>query len=85
MTNIAVAQRTTLSTVDSRPQPPEAASENRLKAALEHARRLTETVEDLLTALSSQLMRFPVVSCESAFNRYCFETPCALECRVYDC
>ncbi|MGD1898644.1 MAG: CP12 domain-containing protein [Phormidesmis sp.] len=99
MTNIAVAQRTTLSTVDSRPQPPEAASENRLKAALEHARRLTEmygsqrvevaiaweTVEDLQTAQSRQLKRNPVFSCESAFNRYCIETPCALECRVYDC
>ncbi|CAN5683234.1 hypothetical protein BH23CYA1_BH23CYA1_14450 [soil metagenome] len=95
MTNIAIAPRTTNSPVDLRPQPPESTAENRLKAALEHARRLTEmygcqrvevaiaweTVEELQTAQSAQA----VPSCQSVFDRYCADNPHALECRSYDC
>jgi len=95
MTTITIAPRTTIPTADLRPQLPESPAENRLKAALEHARRLTtmygcqrievaiawETVEELQKAQSAQ----PFLSCQSAFDRYCTETPHALECRIYDC
>ncbi len=101
MTTIAIAQKATVpakatsSTVELFPQSPSSTSENRLKAALEHARRLTqmrgcqsidvaiawETVEELQTAQSRQ----PVLTCQSAFDRYCAENPNALECRSYDC
>ncbi len=95
MTTITIAPRTTIPTVDLQPQLPESTAENRLKAALEHARRLTEmygcqrievaiaweTVEELQTARSYQ----PAPSCQSAFDRYCTDTPHALECRIYDC
>ncbi len=95
MTNIAIAPRTAITTIDLRPQPPESTAENRLKAALEHARRLTEmygyrraevaiaweTVEELRTAQS----RLPVPSCQSVFDRYCVDMPSALEARIYDC
>ncbi|EKV02763.1 CP12 domai nprotein [Leptolyngbya sp. PCC 7375] len=66
----------------------------RLKAALEHARRLTEmhgprsidaaiaweAVEELQTAKARQ----PQVSPNEAFARYCDENPHALESRIYD-
>ena len=95
MTNIAIAPRTTTSTIELQSQSPQATAENRLKAALEHARRLTqmhghenvdvaiawETVEELRTAQTRQ----PVYSCQSAFDRYCVEMPYARECRDYDC
>lgn len=95
MTNITMAPRTAIPTVDLQPQPPESTAENRPKAALEHARRLTEvygcqrvevaiaweTVEELQTGQSYQ----PAPSCQSAFDRYCAEPPHALECRSYDC
>jgi hypothetical protein len=92
MTTITIAPKTTTPAVDLQPQP-ELTAKNRLKAALEHARRLTEmygyqsvevaiaweTVEEL------QKTEQPVPSCQSAFDRYCAETPHALECRIYDC
>ena len=95
MTNITIAPKTTISTINLQPQSPQSTAENRLKAALEHARRLTqmhgqqnvdvaiawETVEELRTAQTRQ----PVYSCQLAFDRYCAETPHALECRAYDC
>ena len=73
-------------------------SENRLQAALEHARRLTqmhgyqsadvaiawETVEELRTARRKQLT-LSMLSCQASFERYCLENPHALECRSYDC
>lgn len=76
----------------------ESTHENRLKAALEHARRLTqmhgyqsvdtaiawETVEELKTANARRRMQL-LQSCQSAFDRYCLENPEALECRSYDC
>lgn len=75
-----------------------ATCENRLQAALEHARRLTqmrgyrdadvaiawETVEELRTAYRKQLLS-PSLSCQAAFERYCAQNPHALECRSYDC
>ncbi len=95
MTHIAIAPKTTTSTTDLQPQLPQATAENRLKAALEHARRLTqmhgyenidvaiawETVGELQAAQLRQL----VASCQSAFDRYCLEMPHAAECRSYDC
>ncbi|MBE9064073.1 Calvin cycle protein CP12 [cf. Phormidesmis sp. LEGE 11477] len=95
MTNVAVAQRTTLPTFNPLAQPSTSTFDNRLKAALEHARRLThmygyqsadvaiawETVEELETAKSHQ----PVPSCQYSFDYYCAENPEALECRSYDC
>ena len=76
----------------------ESTYENRLQAALEHARRLTqmhdyqsvevaiawETVEELRTARRERLM-LSVPSCQAAFERYCLENPHARECRSYDC
>lgn len=76
----------------------ESADENRLQAALEHARRLTqmygyqrldvaiawEAVEELSTARRERLLS-PMPSCQSLFERYCAENLCALECRIYDC
>lgn len=68
-------------------------AETRLKAALEHARRMTdmygtdnidvaiawETVEEL------QVARARKQDTEhSAFARYCAENPDALECRIYE-
>lgn len=68
--------------------------ETRLKAALEHARRLTqmngtrsidvaiawETVEELQAAQN----RTPETS-PSAFAQYCEANPNAPECRIYEC
>ena len=101
MTDIAIAQRTTTPTIELQPQSPESTSENRLKAAVEHARRLTqmhgcqnvdvaiawETVEELRTVESRQptYPSEPTYSCQAAFDHYCAETPHALECRTYDC
>lgn len=93
MTDIIFETKSLLSTV-SKPSPT-FARENRLKAALEHARRITEmndvqsveaaiaweTVEELQkNALPRQLP-----SCQSMFAFYCAENPDELECRVYDC
>jgi len=64
-----------------------------LKAALEHARRLTamygtgtievalawETVEELQTAKARRPATQP-----SAFDRYCAANPDAPECRIYE-
>lgn len=72
--------------------------ENRLQAALEHARRLTqmyghqnadvavswETVEELKIAQRERLLASEP-SCQALFERYCAENPHALECRTYDC
>ncbi|EDX86839.1 hypothetical protein S7335_4546 [Synechococcus sp. PCC 7335] len=94
MNTVAIAQ-TTLPTVELQPRIPVSTFENRLKAALEHARRLTEmhgyystevaiaweTVEELETAKS----RLPIPSCQASFDDYCAENPEALECRSYDC
>ncbi|MGB3789237.1 MAG: CP12 domain-containing protein [Phormidesmis sp.] len=93
----AVTSNTTIHAIEQQPVSSESTYENRLKAALEHARRLTqmhghrnvdvalawETVEELQSAY----LRQPVqsISCQSMFDRYCNEYPCALECRSYDC
>ena len=87
-----------LPTVEPQTLSPEFAYENRLQAALEHARRLTqmcgcqnvdvaiawETVEELRTVRRGRLMP-SVASCQMVFERYCLENPHALECRSYDC
>ncbi len=88
-----------LSTSEQQSPSLEATYENRLQAALEHARRLTqmygcqgvdvaiawETVEELRTS-SRRVRSLPSVpSCQTAFERYCTENPRALECRSYDC
>lgn len=71
----------------------ESALETQLRAALEHARRLTEmqgpnnievalaweTVEELQTAKAGHQTN-PTI----AFIRYCAENPSASEARVYD-
>lgn len=89
---------TTTSTVERQSLSPESTCENRLEAALEHARRLTqmrgfqganvatawETVEELRTAQRERLLS-SVPSCRASFERYCVENPHALECRSYDC
>ncbi|NEZ58575.1 Calvin cycle protein CP12 [Adonisia turfae] len=76
------------------PSSDSSAFATRLKAALEHARRLTEmhgprsidaaiaweAVEELQTAKARQ----PRVSANEAFARYCDENPHALESRIYD-
>ncbi|MEL6247418.1 MAG: Calvin cycle protein CP12 [Cyanobacteria bacterium J06627_15] len=77
----------------------ESTFETRLKAALEHARRLTdmhgpksldaalawETVEELQTAKARQRkMTTARMNTTAAFARYCAENPHALEARVYD-
>ena len=88
----------TVPTVKPQPLSNESAYENRFKAALEHARRLTqmhncesadvaiawETVEELRSAQLRQPFR-SVSSCVSMFERYCADNPSALECRSYDC
>lgn len=67
--------------------------DNALKAALEHARRLTdmygtdnvevaiawETVDELETAKARQKSKQP-----TTFERYCAAYPDAPECRVYE-
>ncbi|MGD1897490.1 MAG: CP12 domain-containing protein [Phormidesmis sp.] len=84
--------------IEQQSPSPEATCENRLQAALEHARRLTqmydcqgadvaiawETVEELRTAYRGRLLS-SVSSCQALFERYCAENPHALECRSYDC
>ncbi len=95
MTTITTSVRTTSSSIELRPHSPLSTSENRLKAALEHARRLTqmhsyqnvevaiawETVEEMRAAQ----LRQSEPSCQSAFARYCAENPYARECRDYEC
>lgn len=103
-TTLPATQRLTFPSTTPLPaverQTPSADStyENRLQAALEHARRLTqmrgcqsvdvaiawETVEELRTARRERLMT-SVPSCQMAFERYCLENPHARECRSYDC
>ncbi|MEM8809586.1 MAG: Calvin cycle protein CP12 [Cyanobacteria bacterium P01_G01_bin.38] len=77
----------------SSPTLPSSVSETRLRAALEHARRLTamhgnnsievaiawETVEELQTAKARRQPPRP-----SAFANYCAANPDALECRIYE-
>lgn len=89
---------TTLPTTQQQSPSLGATCENRLQAALEHARRLTqmygyrdanvavawETVEELRTAHRERLLS-TALSCQAAFERYCTEDPHALECRSYDC
>lgn len=86
----------TVSLISTPLQKPSSEStfETRLKAALEHARRLTEmhgpksidaaiaweTVEELQTAKERQQRSTP----KAAFARYCAENPHALESRIYD-
>ena len=95
MSDISIPPREPVSPIG--PQPPSLKStfENRLKAAIEHARRLTkmqgcqsidvaiawETVEELQTAQSCR----PVLSCQFSFNHYCADNPQAVECRSYEC
>ncbi len=94
MTTTTISARTNPS-VELRPQSSKSTIENRLKAALEHARRLTqmyghqnveaaiawETVEEMRSAQ----LRQPAPSYQSAFDRYCVENPHARECRFYEC
>ena len=93
MTYTAVAPAQAASTSTHQKPSSESAFETRLKAALEHARRLTdmhgprsidaaiawETVEELQTAKARQQMKKP-----TPFARYCLENPHALEARIYD-
>ncbi|EDX85616.1 CP12 domain protein [Synechococcus sp. PCC 7335] len=89
---------TTVPTIEQQSPSPETTYENRLQAALEHARRLThmygyqsadvaiawETVEELRTFYRERLLPL-VPSCQASFERYCLENPHAFECRSYDC
>ncbi|PSN19697.1 hypothetical protein C7271_05980 [filamentous cyanobacterium CCP5] len=90
MTHSTLAPITTASTTG--PQSP--TLETRLKAALEHARRLTkmsgipnidvaiawEAVEELQAAQKRKPAPSP-----SAFAMYCAANPSAPEARIYDC
>ncbi|MGD1949377.1 MAG: Calvin cycle protein CP12 [Leptolyngbyaceae cyanobacterium] len=90
---IAPSAGPSLSTPPQKPSS-ESTFETRLKAALEHARRLTEmhgarsidaaiaweTVEELQTAKARQHRVTPTV----AFARYCAEHPHTREARIYD-
>lgn len=92
-TTISSAPAPSLSTPLQKPSS-QSTFETRLKAALEHARRLTdmhgprsidaaiawETVEELQTAQSRQPQDGPT----AAFARYCAENPHARESRIYD-
>ena len=98
MTPITFASTTSAAGVERQSLSRELTYENRWKAAVEHARRLTkmygyqhvdvaiawETVEELRSARSRQPIQ-SVPSCKSMFDRYCSESPNALECRSYDC
>lgn len=89
---------TTLPTIEQQSPSPQETYENRLQAALEHARRLTqmygaqgadvsiawEAVEELRTAGRARFSS-PMSSCQSSFEQYCAENPYALEARSYDC
>ena len=95
---LTIASTTTLPPVERQTPSADSTYENRLQAALEHARRLTqmrghqgvnvaiawETVEELRTARRERVMP-SVLSCQAAFERYCSENPHARECRSYDC
>ena len=92
-TTIAPVPTSSISTPLQKPSS-EATFETRLKAALEHARRLTEmhgprsidaaiaweTVEELTTAKARQQKGNPTI----AFARYCAEHPHTREARIYD-
>lgn len=95
MSHITIAPATVSSNFSSLQKPSsESTFETRLKAALEHARRLTEmhgprsidaaiaweTVEELQTAKAQQQQTTP----KAAFARYCAENPHAREARIYD-
>lgn len=85
-----VSTMTPAATAANQPQ----ALATRLRAALEHARRLSampessqsaiaiawETVEELTVAQRRQQASYP-----SAFERYCAAHPDAPEARIYDC
>ena len=95
MTYITIAP-TTAASISTPLQKPSSEStfETRLKAALEHARRLSEmhgpssidaaiaweTVEELQTAKARQQPVTPA----AVFARYCAENPHARESRIYD-
>ena len=95
MTDISIPPRGPVSPVGSQPPSLESTFGNRLKAAIDHARRLTkmqgcqsidvaiawETVEELQTAQS----RYPILSCQFSFDHYCANNPQAVECRSYEC
>lgn len=102
MTTITIAPTTAtpatpIPTIERQPLSPESTYENRLSAALEHARRLTqmhghqnvgvalawETVEELRSSHLRRLVQS--TSCQSMFDLYCSDHPSALECRSYDC
>ena len=97
MTTITTASANSVSTIEQKSPRTKPAHENRLSAALEHARRLTqmhgyqnvdvaiawETVEELRSGRSHQSVYS--TSCQSMFEHYCNERPAALECRSYDC
>lgn len=89
---------TAITTVERQSPSLDTTCENRLQAALEHARRLTqmrgcqganvaiawETVEELRTAQRKRLLP-STPSCQVSFEHYCSQNPHALECRSYDC
>ena len=93
-TTIAPTTAPVISTSLQQPPADKSAFATRLKAALEHARRLTEmhgprsidaaiaweTVEELQTAKARQQQMTP----KEAFARYCNKNPHALESRIYD-
>lgn len=90
ITPVKVSQSPTIS-VDN---VPATTLDNRLKAALEHARRITEiyglgsvdavlaweTLEELQQVDKSQPKNTP----HNSFTHYCTENPGALEARIYD-
>ncbi|ESA35972.1 cp12 domai nprotein [Leptolyngbya sp. Heron Island J] len=92
-TTVATTTAPSISTPRQTPSS-ESTFEVQLKAALEHARRLTdmhgpksidaaiawEAVEELQMAKARQ----PRVTPNMAFARYCAEHPHALESRIYD-
>ncbi|MEM6255178.1 MAG: CP12 domain-containing protein [Cyanobacteria bacterium P01_D01_bin.156] len=93
MTNTTIAA-VTASSSNTQQLSSQSALETQLKAALEHARRLTEmhgtqsidtaiaweAVEELEKAQNSHQRSNPTVS----FACYCEENPDALEARMYD-
>ncbi|MBE9061898.1 CP12 domain-containing protein [cf. Phormidesmis sp. LEGE 11477] len=94
----AILSAAALPTIEQQSLSPQETYENRLQAALEHARRLTqmygyqdvdvavawETVEELRTSRRARLLS-SMPSCQTSFERYCLENPQAFECRSYDC
>ncbi|MGD1896274.1 MAG: CP12 domain-containing protein [Phormidesmis sp.] len=95
MTNIIVETKSLFLSTVSVPLAPASAHENRLRAALEHARRLTEmkgaqSIEaaiawETVEELQRNTLPRHTSSCQSMFADYCAENPHELECRTYDC